>query len=405
MTPGAADGARPGPALVVATMPGAAARVGGLGLAERALLAAHEAGFAPLGVIAGPDGDRLRAAAARRGLPLAWIRQATDLAAFGRTGTGAIAVIPGDVLVDARALRGMRGYPREAVAGLVAPAGPRTLAGAGLLADARGWLAAEGLFVPLDAAHPPAVLERRLLDELDRRTAGTDGYLAAILDRPLSRPLTRVLLRTAVTPAQVTVTGIAVGVAGAVGLATTSPGWRLGGALALIGSAVLDCADGALARARHAQSAAGARIDLAGDYVVHAATFGGLAVGLLRQGLPAAGWWAVAALLAGVVAAAGVIHAWSVREAMRRGGDLHWRGEPGSLRGSRPGQVLDRLASRDYTYLLLVLALAGRLEWFVYAGALGSWAFVLAALAAGRRAAAHGPPPGRSPRACHRPGG
>jgi hypothetical protein len=35
-----------------------------------------------------------------------------------------------------------------------------------------------------------------------------------------------------------------------------------------------------------------------------------------------------------------------------------------------------KLASRDYTYLLLLLALVGRLEWFVYAAAAGSWIFV-----------------------------
>ena len=38
--------------------------------------------------------------------------------------------------------------------------------------------------------------------------------------------------------------------------------------------------------------------------------------------------------------------------------------------------MAEKLASRDYTYLLLVLAAVGHLEWFVYAAALGSWLFV-----------------------------
>jgi hypothetical protein len=43
--------------------------------------------------------------------------------------------------------------------------------------------------------------------------------------------------------------------------------------------------------------------------------------------------------------------------------------------------VVEKLASRDYTYLLLVLALLGRLEWFLYAAAVGAWVFVGAVLA------------------------
>ena len=38
--------------------------------------------------------------------------------------------------------------------------------------------------------------------------------------------------------------------------------------------------------------------------------------------------------------------------------------------------MLEKLASRDYTYLLLILALLGRLEWFLYAAAVGAWVFV-----------------------------
>jgi hypothetical protein len=42
--------------------------------------------------------------------------------------------------------------------------------------------------------------------------------------------------------------------------------------------------------------------------------------------------------------------------------------------------IVEKLASRDYTYLLLVLALLGHLEWFLYAAAVGSWVFVAGVL-------------------------
>ena len=63
--------------------------------------------------------------------------------------------------------------------------------------------------------------------------------------------------------------------------------------------------------------------------------------------------------------------------ALQKGGDLHWHPEDGvALRGTRLGAVAEKVASRDYTYLLLVLALVGHLEWFLYAAAAGSAARV-----------------------------
>ena len=62
------------------------------------------------------------------------------------------------------------------------------------------------------------------------------------------------------------------------------------------------------------------------------------------------------------------------RGLLERGGDLHWAGDAGSLRG-RPGTALaEKLASRDYTYLLLMMAAINHLEWFLYAAAAGAWA-------------------------------
>jgi phosphatidylglycerophosphate synthase len=187
------------------------------------------------------------------------------------------------------------------------------------------------------------------------------------------------------------VASVLVGVAGAIGLATVSYAGRVAGLLGLVASTVLDCVDGELARARCQQSAAGARLDVIGDYTVHAATFVGLAIGLARQGLPLAGTWAALALVTGVGAAMATVHQLFIRPALTRGGDLHWTGDEASLHGSPVATVVERLASRDYTYLLLAFALLGHLEWFLYAAAVGSWVFVAGLVgyrgivAAGRR--------------------
>ena len=285
---------------------------------------------------------------------------------FGESPDGAarVAVCPGSALSALVSRVGTEMKPlADALAEVGVPAGPPVPLG-------------EGLFVPLDAAHPPAVLETILLDRLARRTASADSYLASVIDRRLSRPITRLVLDWPVTPSQITLASLLVGLLGAIGLATVSYTTRIAGLLALVASIVLDCVDGEVARARLEQSAAGARLDVMGDYLVHLATFTGLGVGLARQGLPPAGAWAVAALAGGVGVALGTMHVLFVRPALMQGGDLHWTGGAGSFRGTSVATVVEKVASRDYTYVLLVFALLGHLEWFLYAAAAGSWAFV-----------------------------
>lgn len=395
-------------AIVLATSAGALEVVAGLPLAARAVLALRAAGLADLAVLDPGRSRPLRGLLAARGVGVRWLVAPSDALDWG--GSDPVLVLTGAVLLDgevllpllATALPGAVAVaqgservaaalcPRASVPALLAeltsePGGSGGLGGAPSLAAALGRAGVapgpaaplgEGLLALLDPAHPPAVLEQMLLDRLAGRTAVGDSYLAAVIDRRLSRRVTRLLLRWPLTPSQITLASLIVGLAGAAGLATVSYAGRLAGVLGLIASVVLDCVDGEVARARYEQSAAGARLDVIGDYAVNLATFAGLAVGLGRQGLPPAGGWAALGLVAGVGAAMAVMHVLFVRPALRRGGDLHWAGDAESLRGTRVAAVVEKLASRDYTYLLLILALVGHLEWFLYAAAAGSWVFV-----------------------------
>jgi phosphatidylglycerophosphate synthase len=390
-------------AVVLAATPDSLTVVGGLPLAARAVLALDRAGFEAVRVIAGAQEAALRAALGQRGLAdrVLWLAGPDDASAVvdGKP----VLVVTGDVLFDpaafaplaARAVesgRLVRGaMPGSGLRVVVCPGvvlpdllaevdgGQRSLAEAlpraGQL-DATAVPVGPGLFVPLDATHPPPVLERALGDDLGRRTAAKDSYLAVLIDRQLSRPLTRLLLRWPVTPAQATLASIAFGILGAAGLATVSYTGRLAGVLALIASTVLDCVDGEIARARFEQSAAGAWLDVMGDYLVHLAVFTGLGIGLYRQGLPPGGAWAAVALVAAVLATTLTLHRLFVGPALVQGGDLHWSGDGNGFRDSTVAAVVEKLASRDYTYLLLILALLGRLEWFLYTAAVGAWVFV-----------------------------
>jgi phosphatidylglycerophosphate synthase len=415
-------------AVVLAASPAALTVVAGLPLAARAVLDLTRAGFTDVGLLTGADEAPLRQALARReaGGDVRWLASPEDAAPLA--GEEPVLVLAGDVLLDPAVLAPLRAAaaanghrvlravaPRSGLRAVVCP-GSRLTAlldaldgGRRSLVEALARLGAleapsvtlgPGLWAPAEPARTPAELEAALLDDLARRTRAKDSFLAALIDRRLSRPVTRLLLRWPITPSQITLVSIGLGLLGAAGLATVSYAGRLAGVALLIASIVLDCVDGEVARARVQQSAAGARLDVVGDYLVHLAVFLGLGVGLARQGLPPGGGWAAVALVAGVLVAMVTMHRLFVGPALTGGGDLHWSGDGDGFRETPIAAVVEKVASRDYTYLLLVLALLGRLEWFLYAAAAGAWAFAAAVLGywgarrwAGRRSAAHGAAP------------
>jgi phosphatidylglycerophosphate synthase len=394
--------------LVLAASPDGLTVVAGLPLAMRAVLALQAAGVTEIAIAAGDLAPALSRLLDRRGLGdrVAWLGTPEQAAAWA--GSDPVLVVAGAVLFDGGVLaplaEAVRAGERRVVRGAAPSGGLRVVTCPGALTPAllgeldggrRSLTEAlarvggldgpavplgDGLYAPLDAGHPPAALQAALFADLARRTAAKDSYLAALIDRRLSRPITALLLRLPVTPSQITLASIALGLVGAAGLASVSYAARLGGVLALLGSIVLDCVDGEVARARFQQSAAGARLDVIGDYVVNFAAFLGLAIGLAREGLPPGGAWAILALVAGVATAMRTMHRLFVRPALTQGGDLHWAGDGEGFQGTRVAAFVEKIASRDYTYLLLVCALLGHLEWFLYAAAVGAWAFVVGVL-------------------------
>ena len=93
------------------------------------------------------------------------------------------------------------------------------------------------------------------------------------LTRQLSTRLTRVLLRLPVTPSQVTIVWIVVGLAGAAAFLIGGRIAALIGAVLLISTYVLDNCDGEVARAKRLVSPLGRRLDDLGGWLVHAAFF------------------------------------------------------------------------------------------------------------------------------------
>ena len=194
-----------------------------------------------------------------------------------------------------------------------------------------------------------------------------DGLVDTYLNRSCSRLLTRLFLRTPLTPNQITILSFLTGLLGASCFLLGSYGGSVLGALLLQFSTVLDCVDGEVARVKMLESPLGEWLDISLDTVVHIAIFLGVGVAVWKQdGLVAA------PLLGGLLAAAAFISFPLVTRAEKTE-------DAGRARGGWEDVWLDKmvagLTSRDYSLLVLLCALVGKLAWFLWAAAIGAQVF------------------------------
>lgn len=203
------------------------------------------------------------------------------------------------------------------------------------------------------AASAAGVLYSRLAKD-------NDGYIAKF-DRTLSIAISRMLLPFPVTPNHVTTAGLVLGVLGAWWLAAPSAALQFYGALVLWFCCLLDGCDGEIARLKHLSSPSGAAYDLWADHFSHLATFVALPIGVARLH-PGQDWVLPGTLLVTGFLACG----FSVWYLVLR--------IPEEKRGPL-ALTVERIASRDYVYLIVALTAIGRLDWFVWAAAVGSHAF------------------------------
>ena len=218
--------------------------------------------------------------------------------------------------------------------------------------------AADADWTPVRNTTEARAAEDRLWSSLGKPN---DSFLSRF-DRRVSTALSRGLVRTKVTPNQITWASIAVGVLGSLAIAAPGRGICFAGTLLAWLSAILDGCDGEIARVKLLSSPAGARLDLFGDHVVNFATLGAIAVHV-HHARPE-GFGVAALLLAVGVGVSAATVAYVASPSVR---------EPDRL-----ALLIERLASRDFVYLVIPLAAVNRLEWFFWAAAVGSNVFWLA---------------------------
>lgn len=216
----------------------------------------------------------------------------------------------------------------------------------------------------------------RILTDQDRQLAEqelfaglqspADGWVDRYVNRRVSALWSRWLLRTPLTPNHVTLVSFAIGLLAAISFAQV--GWLSGvlGALLLQCSAIIDCCDGEVARLKFLESPGGYYLDITCDNVVHVAVFAAIAWSRYRA--IGDGW----ILMLGALAVLGTIISFLIVLTTRHG---RTRTRPGTL-----DRWIDALTTRDFSIFLLLLALAGKLEWLLWALAIGVnlfWPIVL----------------------------
>ena len=367
----------------------------GLSLVQRTALAAHRAGYAQVFLLGGGD---------RKASGIAPAADWKSLAAgFSSAPPASLIIAPAAILAEGDWLERLASARIE-------PAGWGTIPNrvvmlpAASLPDAADALDQDGAARDLGEVEarlgsrfgPPARIlaaidpiivetaadvgaaERRLLKSLVK---DTDGFMARHVERPISLQISRRLAGTGITPNQMSLISVAVGICGGPFFLSSRPLMQTIGALLFLAHSILDGCDGELARLKFQQSRWGGVLDFWGDNVVHTVIFACMGVG---WSLSAGSAWPLAlgaGAVLGTLGSAGFVY-WRLMRS-KDGGDTLFTSV--SDAPERPlTRLLDSASRRDFIYLVILLALFGWSNWFLVMAGIGAPIYFFLVLFAAR---------------------
>lgn len=197
--------------------------------------------------------------------------------------------------------------------------------------------------------------------------ADLDGFVDRYFNRKVSTPLTRLFLQMGLSPNAITVLSLLIGLVAAGSFALGSYVAGIIGGLLFQLSAIVDCCDGEVARLTNRQSRFGRQLDLAADNLVHMAIFIGIAWGIYLQQEAVERSWLPLVLGAAAVVGNGFAF-WLVPRALILREQRVWSTP---LKTAWAELLLRNVTSRDFSVVLLIFALADKVEWFLWAAAIG----------------------------------
>jgi phosphatidylglycerophosphate synthase len=210
--------------------------------------------------------------------------------------------------------------------------------------------------------------ERRLYASLKSEF---EGFVDRYFNRKLSRWFTRLFVAMGWSPNVITVTATVIGLFSAAGFALGTYTAGVAAALLFQLAAVIDCSDGEVARLTFTESPFGAWLDLALDNVVHMAIFGGIAIGAYSNTAGSEHAWLWLAL-GGAAILGNALSFALVNKAQRMTTGREWS----SPRHAALSEfILKNVASRDFSVVVLLFAVFGKLQWFLWIAAIGSMLF------------------------------
>ena len=191
----------------------------------------------------------------------------------------------------------------------------------------------------------------------------TDSFMDCNFNRPVGRLASRLLIHTPVSPNAISVVATGIGVLSAIYFARGEAHLMILGAVLLQCSAIIDCVDGDLARMSHKESRTGKWLDLGGDQLVHLCLLASIGMGLYRMHDQSGPW-----LWLGIAAALGVVLSFLTR----------LRAEQSERPLPQAQAWIARAANRDFSALLLILAIVERVDlflWLALAAVHGFWIY------------------------------
>ena len=200
-----------------------------------------------------------------------------------------------------------------------------------------------------------------------------EGLVDRFFNRKVSRWFTRIFLAAGLSPNVITILATLVGLVAAAGFGVGTYSTGIIAALLFQLAAIIDCCDGEVARLTFTESPFGAWLDITMDNVVHMAIFAGIATGSYLRMAGGDGAWVPLALGSAAILGNGLSF-WLVTRAQKIKASSGWKTP---VQAAWSDFMLKNVASRDFSVVVLMFAVIGKLEWFLGLAAIGSVVFSL----------------------------